>query len=64
MMISQNGRTNTIVGTPHYMAPEVIQGFEYNYSSDLWSLGVLAYELIVGSVPFGEEEEDPFKVYY
>jgi serine/threonine protein kinase len=45
------------------MAPEVIQGFDYDYSADLWSLGIMTYELIVGQVPFGESEEDPVRVY-
>lgn len=32
-------RTFTIIGTPHYMAPEVISGKGYSYLVDLWSVG-------------------------
>lgn len=58
-----NGRTFTIVGTPHYMAPEVISGKGYTYFADIWSIGVMLYEFIFGGVPFGEDEEDPFMIY-
>lgn len=56
-------RTYTIVGTPHYMAPEVIIGKGYGLEVDFWSLGVMLYEFVCGGVPFGEEEEDPYRIY-
>ena len=56
-------RTNTIIGTPHYMAPEVILGEGYSFQIDIWSIAICMYEFICGKVPFGEEEEDPMDVY-
>ncbi len=49
--------TNTVVltsikGTPLYMAPELVQELPYNHTADLWSLGVIIYELFVGQPPF------------
>ena len=53
-------KTYTIVGTPHYIAPEIIMGKSYNSMADLWSLGVLIYELMCGEYPFGDRAETTF----
>jgi fused-like protein len=49
--------TNTIVltsikGTPLYMSPELVKEQPYDARTDLWSLGVIIYELFVGTPPF------------
>ena len=58
-----HGRTYSLVGTPHYMAPEVISRKGHDAQADLWSLGVMLYEFLCGRLPFGEEETDPFIVF-
>lgn len=44
----------TICGTPEYMAPELIGGAEATVASDLYAVGVLLYELLLGVTPFGD----------
>lgn len=42
----------TIIGTPHYMSPEQAQGIEIKSNSDIYSLGVVFYEMLTGVVPY------------
>jgi serine/threonine-protein kinase greatwall len=46
------GRRKGHVGTPDYMAPEILLGREHTEAVDWWSLGVVAYELMTGAPPF------------
>ena len=51
-MSAQTAMVTSIKGTPLYMAPELVQEQPYNHTADLWSLGVILYELHVGQPPF------------
>jgi len=45
VLLKSNARTFTIIGTPHYLAPEIIQGKGYSFAVDLWSVGICLYEV-------------------
>lgn len=45
-------KAKSVVGSPDYMAPEVLRGEEYDFSVDYWSLGCMLYEALAGYPPF------------
>lgn len=52
ILSSTMSRARTFVGTPYYLAPEIIKGNEYSFEADVWALGVLMYEMAALEVPF------------
>ena len=55
--------TSTIIGTPHYIAPEILQGKGYSLSCDFWSLGICMYEIFYGIYPFGNTANEVIDIY-
>lgn len=50
--VDKNSLITTLCGSPMYMAPEIINKQDYDIKSDLWSVGVILYEMVYGYVPF------------
>lgn len=52
--ISLNGKNKDISGTFYYMAPEIFEKKEYPFEVDIWPIGIIIYQLILGKLPFKE----------
>ena len=61
--VGPGGVAHTVCGTPDFMAPEVVRGTGHTRLADLWSWGVLAFELVAGQPPFCERGAPPSAVY-
>lgn len=60
--LEEGSKTFTMIGTPHYMAPEVMRGHGYGTEVDVWSLGVMLFEFVCGFLPFADELDEPTDV--
>ena len=45
----------TVIGTPYWMSPEILQGFAYDGTTDIWSLGITAIEMAERKTPLGRK---------
>uniref|UniRef100_A0A3P8ZIW9 protein kinase C n=1 Tax=Esox lucius TaxID=8010 RepID=A0A3P8ZIW9_ESOLU len=56
-IIGEKSFRRSVVGTPAYLAPEVISSHGYNRSLDMWAVGVILYVSLSGTFPFNEDED-------
>ena len=59
-----NQKSYTLVGTTEYLAPELIRKEGHSFEVDLWTLGILIYEMINGKTPFAHPERNQMKIQY
>ncbi|XP_036377813.1 serine/threonine-protein kinase 17A [Megalops cyprinoides] len=60
-MVSSNQELREIMGTPEYVAPEILNYEPISTATDMWSIGVLAYVMLTGTSPFlGDDKQETF----
>ena len=61
--IDPSGKESLALGTPSYMAPEIVARRSYDKSVDIWALGVAVYKMLVGHPPFRSKSGVKLEVY-
>lgn len=59
-MFSHEQTNSTMVGTPNFLAPEIATRKTHSFEADIWSLGALIYQCLVGKPPFDDQGEISF----
>lgn len=54
-LLNAQDLTQTMVGSPIYMAPEILKGCIYNMKADIWSMGVVLFEMLFGYCPYEDK---------
>lgn len=55
--MQQNSIAKTVLGTSLTMAPQVLEGIPYGFNADIWSIGVVFFNIIYGDYPFMAKNE-------
>lgn len=61
--VQADDRDDELVGSEMYISPEMVETRSYSYSSDLWALGIMLFQFLVGKTPFkGKTQDETFEL--